>query len=213
MAAPELGFMFPSFDDRAANIYNALFYSKNTEEIHQDFIDAVFRTQVPMSAGHQREAFHEALSQALEKEKASLEAELETEIGKIDKDTGYDPKSPVVPGRIAVTDSTGNDETHPMYYQLLQADTLLSEAKLRAILHGDGTQPGLGRLEPKPAEEEGKPSISTYVVLVTRDKDMIGGLPESQGYLLVETYVPAVVDENGIEVTTAPRRELQVYIF
>ena len=68
VAAPELGFMFPSFDDRAANIYNALFYSKNTEEIHQDFIDAVFRTQVPMSAGHQREAFHEALSQALEKE-------------------------------------------------------------------------------------------------------------------------------------------------
>ena len=32
---------------------------------------------------------------------------------------------------------------------------------------------------------------------------MIGGLPESQGYLLVETYVPAVVDENGIEVTPA----------
>lgn len=141
--------------------------------------------------------------ETLEKEKASLEAELETEIGKIDKDTGYDPKSPVVPGRIAVTDSTGNDETHPMYYQLLQADTLLSEAKLRAILHGDGTQPGLGRLEPKPAEEGGKPSISTYVVLVTRDKDMIGGLPESQGYLLVETYVPAVVDENGTEVTPA----------
>ena len=141
--------------------------------------------------------------ETLEKEKASLEAELETEIGKIDKDTGYDPKSPVVPGRIAVTDSTGNDETHPMYYQLLQADTLLSEAKLRAILHGDGTQPGLGRLEPKPAEEGGKTSISTYVVLVTRDKDMIGGLPESQGYLLVETYVPAVVDENGNEVTPA----------
>ena len=26
--APELGFLFPAFDDRAANIYNALFYSK-----------------------------------------------------------------------------------------------------------------------------------------------------------------------------------------
>ena len=68
VAAPALGFMFPSFDDRAANIYNALFYSKNTDEIHQDFIDAVFRTPVPMSAGHQREAFHAALSQSLEKE-------------------------------------------------------------------------------------------------------------------------------------------------
>ena len=68
VAAPELGFMFPSFDDRAANIYSALFYSRNTAEIHQDFIDAVFRTPVPMSAGHQREAFRSALSQSLEKE-------------------------------------------------------------------------------------------------------------------------------------------------
>ncbi len=68
VGAPELGFMFPSFDDRAANIYSALFYSHNTVEIHQDFIDAVFRTPVPMSAGHQREAFQSALSQSLEKE-------------------------------------------------------------------------------------------------------------------------------------------------
>lgn len=68
VAAPELGFLFPSFDDRAANIYSALFYSRNTVEIHQDFIDAVFRTPVPMSAGHQREAFQSALSQSLEKE-------------------------------------------------------------------------------------------------------------------------------------------------
>ena len=62
---PELGFMFPAFDDRSANIYNALFYSRNTGEIHKEFIDAVFRTEVPMSAGHQREAFHTALSEGL----------------------------------------------------------------------------------------------------------------------------------------------------
>lgn len=68
VSAPELGFMFPSFDDRAANIYNALFYSHDTVEIHQDFIDAVFRTPAPMSAGHQREAFQSALSQSLEQE-------------------------------------------------------------------------------------------------------------------------------------------------
>ncbi len=68
VSAPELGFMFPTFDDRSANIYNALFYSRSIEEIHQEFIDAVFKTEVPMSPGHQREAFNSALSTSLEKD-------------------------------------------------------------------------------------------------------------------------------------------------
>ena len=68
VSAPELGFLFPTFDDRSANIYNALFYSKSTTEIHSDFVDAVFRTQVPMSAGRQKEVFGELLSESLEKQ-------------------------------------------------------------------------------------------------------------------------------------------------
>lgn len=63
---PELGFLFPAFDDRAANIYNALFYSRKPDELHQEFIDAVFHTEPPMSAAEQRESFQEVLSQALE---------------------------------------------------------------------------------------------------------------------------------------------------
>ena len=65
VSPPELGFLFPAFDDRAANIYNALFYSRKPDELHQEFIDAVFHTEPPMSAAEQREAFQEALSQAL----------------------------------------------------------------------------------------------------------------------------------------------------
>ena len=67
VAAPELGFMFPSFDDRSANIYSALFYSRNIGEIHQDFIDAVFKTKVPMSARAQRDSFSAVLSESAEK--------------------------------------------------------------------------------------------------------------------------------------------------
>ena len=63
---PELGFLFPAFDDRAANIYNALFYSKNAGRLHQEFIDAVFRTEPPMSADEQKETFESALTDALE---------------------------------------------------------------------------------------------------------------------------------------------------
>ena len=66
VAAPELGFMFPSFDDRSANIYNALFYSRNTEELNSDFINAVFHTAVPMSAGRQRDTFSLALTESAE---------------------------------------------------------------------------------------------------------------------------------------------------
>ena len=66
VSAPELGFLFPSFDDRAANIYNALFYSRKSDELHQEFIDAVFHTEPPMSAAEQRETFQSALSDALE---------------------------------------------------------------------------------------------------------------------------------------------------
>lgn len=66
VSAPELGFLFPAFDDRAANIYNALFYSRKPGELHQEFIDAVFHTDPPMSAAEQREAFESALRDTLD---------------------------------------------------------------------------------------------------------------------------------------------------
>ena len=66
VAAPELGFLFPAFDDRAANIYNVLFYSRNPGEIHQEFIDGVFHVEPPLSAAEQKEAFETVLVDALE---------------------------------------------------------------------------------------------------------------------------------------------------
>lgn len=72
VASPELGFLFPAFDDRAANIYNALFYSRKPEELHQEFIDTVFHTEPPMSAAEQKAVFQSALSDTLE-EACSME--------------------------------------------------------------------------------------------------------------------------------------------
>ena len=67
VAAPEIGFMFPAFDERTANIYNALYYTKDVNDIHSDFVDAVFNIEKkPMSAGAQRGAFGMALCEALE---------------------------------------------------------------------------------------------------------------------------------------------------
>lgn len=66
VGAPELGFLFPAFDDRHTNIYNALFYSRNTDMMYREFIDAVFRTRSPMAPGEQKEAFNDAMTEALE---------------------------------------------------------------------------------------------------------------------------------------------------
>ena len=65
VGATALGFVFPAFDDRAANIYNALYYARKPEELHQEFIDAVFKTDSLMTASKQKNAFHAALSEAL----------------------------------------------------------------------------------------------------------------------------------------------------
>ncbi len=67
VAQPELGFLFPAFDDRAANIYSALAYSKKADQLHQEFLDAIFHIEdPPMSAGEQRQAFENALVQSME---------------------------------------------------------------------------------------------------------------------------------------------------
>lgn len=66
LGAPELGFMFPAFDDRAANIYNALYYTRSLSDVHQDFIDTVFNIDsTTMSASEQKYAFGGSLENAL----------------------------------------------------------------------------------------------------------------------------------------------------
>lgn len=63
---PEIGFMFPAFDNRSANIHNAIYYSRNTSEIHEEFIKAIFNTDSEvMSPAAQKNAFSGALTEAL----------------------------------------------------------------------------------------------------------------------------------------------------
>ena len=66
VGAPELGFLFPAFDNRSTNIYNALFYSRKPDEIHYEFIEGVFRVDLAMTPAEQREAFESILDEAVE---------------------------------------------------------------------------------------------------------------------------------------------------
>ncbi len=65
---PELGFMFPAFDDRAANIYGALLYTKNTSDSQDEFIEKIFKSEPPMPATIQKETFEAVLSDAVANE-------------------------------------------------------------------------------------------------------------------------------------------------
>ncbi|MPM16314.1 hypothetical protein SDC9_62692 [bioreactor metagenome] len=65
VSAPELGFIFPAFDDRSANLYHALYYSRDITENHAELVDAVFKSGIPMPAAAQKEIFQSMLGDAL----------------------------------------------------------------------------------------------------------------------------------------------------
>jgi hypothetical protein len=72
VSAPSLGFLFPAFDNRATNIYNALFYTHSAKVSNQPLIDALFNVQAPKPAAEQKKSFEALLATSLDKE-CSLE--------------------------------------------------------------------------------------------------------------------------------------------
>ncbi len=68
VSAPELGFLFPAFDDRATNIYNALYYTRSTKESQEGFVSNIFNTPVPKPAQEQKRSFEAILGNSLEEE-------------------------------------------------------------------------------------------------------------------------------------------------
>lgn len=65
ITSPQLGFMFPSFDDRQTNIYNALFYTKDTSVIQEKFVETIFKSEIPMPAEVQKEIFNRILEESV----------------------------------------------------------------------------------------------------------------------------------------------------
>jgi hypothetical protein len=70
--APELGFVFPAFDNRSANIYNALFYTRSPKENYENVVDVVFGAKAPKPAYEQKKSFENLLYHTLE-DNCSLE--------------------------------------------------------------------------------------------------------------------------------------------
>ena len=65
VASPELGFLFPTYEEGGANLYRALFYTRDSADGHDAFIQSVFGTELPMPAARQQESFQTVLQDAL----------------------------------------------------------------------------------------------------------------------------------------------------
>ena len=65
LCPPEIGFMFPAFDNRSANIYGTLYYTKSVTDVHAEFIENIFGLDFPMSANEQKQSFDNCLKETL----------------------------------------------------------------------------------------------------------------------------------------------------
>lgn len=68
VASPELGFLFPAFEDRGANLYGALYCTRNLSDSHEELAGALFGSPLPMPADTQKELFGDLLTDTLEEE-------------------------------------------------------------------------------------------------------------------------------------------------
>ena len=127
--------------------------------------------------------------ETLQAEYDKLEKELAEEIAKLDKEGGYKPDEPIEEGKLEVKGATGNSENAPLYYQI-KSTTLLLDQTLKGILTALKRPTPMGTTT----------TVSTYVVLVYREGDKMGGEPVSRGLVITETFTP---DSTG-ETSTTP---------
>lgn len=93
VSEPSHGFLFPAFEDRTANIHGMLYYSHKSEELMETFIDAMFGSEAPLSAGSQAETFNAIMTETLG-EDCALEVvkSIHENIGAMISDNKDDPE-------------------------------------------------------------------------------------------------------------------------
>lgn len=62
---PETGFLFPAFNDRSADIHSTLYYSKDSEDLKEAFVELLLGCPLPLSAGGQKETFQALIEETL----------------------------------------------------------------------------------------------------------------------------------------------------
>lgn len=65
VAMPELGFLFPAFNDRSTDIHSTLYYSKDADDLHDSFIEQLLGCPLPLAAEYQKESFQAIIEKTL----------------------------------------------------------------------------------------------------------------------------------------------------
>lgn len=68
VSSPALGFLFPAFNDRATDIYSALYYTHDVSVSQDALIEALFNVPVPQPAAEQKKSFEALLTTSLGEE-------------------------------------------------------------------------------------------------------------------------------------------------
>ena len=62
---PEIGFLFPAFNDRSTDLHSTLYYTKNADEPHEEFVDSVLGAVPPLPVSSQKEMFQALIEETL----------------------------------------------------------------------------------------------------------------------------------------------------
>lgn len=62
---PAMGFLYPAFNERSADVNSILYYSSKAEELKFDFVETVLGCTFPMTAGGQKETFQAIIQDTL----------------------------------------------------------------------------------------------------------------------------------------------------
>ena len=62
---PEIGFLFPAFNDRSTDNHSTLYYTKNADELHEEFVDSVLGAAPPIPVSSQKEMFQALIEETL----------------------------------------------------------------------------------------------------------------------------------------------------
>ena len=198
VAPPELGFLFPCFDDRAANIYNALFYARKPDQLHQEFIDGVFHTEAPLSSADQRENFNAALIDSLGDQCSfevvqAVQEQLAERISRHKEEKNPEPLTLTAKEVGQMLRQSGVKEEQTAAFETQCAATLGEGAALNPA-----NLMGTGKFEVKTAEATVTVDPACSYVVETR---MIDGKP----YVLIPAG--ADLEVNGIPVRVSAETE------
>lgn len=62
---PDTGFLFPAFNDRCVDLHSTLYYSKDSEDLKEGFVEQLLGCPLPLSAGGQKETFQALIEETL----------------------------------------------------------------------------------------------------------------------------------------------------